>query len=179
MPGNYGLWDTRAVLHWVRDHIESFGGDPNLITAVGQSAGAAIVSHLMISKETNQLIKNAVCLSGASTGYFGLSMQPLRLSLLMAKIFGCPTESTKVIEMCLRDVDAELLDFWGAMGQMIFEKRNPTLLPVIDGDFIHKHPRKSFVEGAGLSSIITDYCIIANPQQSKTIGIECGHLIQF
>ena len=37
------------ALEFVRDNIANFGGDPNLVTAFGQSAGAASVSFNMLS----------------------------------------------------------------------------------------------------------------------------------
>lgn len=47
--GNYGFLDAIAALQWVRHNIAAFGGDPQRITAFGESAGGAIVAALLIS----------------------------------------------------------------------------------------------------------------------------------
>ena len=44
---NAGLRDQLSAFEWVRDHISAFGGDPEQVTAIGQSVGGAHIGlHL-------------------------------------------------------------------------------------------------------------------------------------
>ncbi|KAH6929828.1 hypothetical protein HPB50_005979 [Hyalomma asiaticum] len=65
LPGNVGLWDQNLVLKWVRSNIASFGGDPEDVTLVGQSAGGICVGLHAASPHSQGLFKRALMTSGA------------------------------------------------------------------------------------------------------------------
>lgn len=39
--GNYGIYDQYTALKWIKQYITGFGGDPDRITAWGESSGAS------------------------------------------------------------------------------------------------------------------------------------------
>jgi para-nitrobenzyl esterase len=57
--GNTGLLDQIAALHWIRDNIAAFGGDPHNVTICGQSAGADAVLALMATPRAAGLFQRA------------------------------------------------------------------------------------------------------------------------
>ena len=71
VSGNYGILDQVAALKWVHANIAAFGGDPDNITILGQSAGAGSVKTLVSSPLTGDLIKKAIIQSGG-----GVNIRP-------------------------------------------------------------------------------------------------------
>ena len=78
--GNYALLDMIAALKWVRDNIESFGGDPGNVTISGQSAGSFAVNNLYVSPLAKGLFHRAIAHSGA-----GILANPLRSASNLAE----------------------------------------------------------------------------------------------
>ena len=66
--GNYGLYDQMTAIRWVKDNIAAFGGDPENITIMGQSAGAASVQLQSCSPMTKGLFQKAIMSSGCGLG---------------------------------------------------------------------------------------------------------------
>ena len=65
LSGGVGILDIVAALQWVRDNIERFGGDPNLVTIFGQSGGGRKVATLMSMPGAKGLFHRAIIESGA------------------------------------------------------------------------------------------------------------------
>ncbi len=62
--GNWGLADQVAALHWVRENISAFGGDPANVTLFGESAGGMSVATLMTVPAARGLFHRAIVQSG-------------------------------------------------------------------------------------------------------------------
>ncbi|MBD3647982.1 MAG: carboxylesterase/lipase family protein, partial [Pseudomonadales bacterium] len=62
--GNAGMLDLVLALEWIRDNIESFGGDPDNVTIMGESGGGSKVSTLLAMPGAKGLFDKAIIQSG-------------------------------------------------------------------------------------------------------------------
>jgi len=129
--GNYGLYDQMTAIQWVKDNIVAFGGDPENITIMGQSAGAASVQMLCQSPLTDGLFQKAVMSSGCGLG--GMMSGKLESSCAfwqeVMKRCGCSNLSE------FRALPVEkLFDVWQSAKQEI-KGGAAAAFPVTDGHF--------------------------------------------
>jgi para-nitrobenzyl esterase len=80
--GAAGILDLIAALEWVRDNIESFGGDPRRVMLFGQSGGGWKVSTLLGMRAARGLFHCAAVQSGSLTSH-----PPREMSARIARSF--------------------------------------------------------------------------------------------
>ena len=85
--GNWGILDQIAALGWVGRNIAAFGGDPERVAIMGQSAGGVSVQALALSPMARGLFSRAVLQSGGGYGV-GLGRErPLKQAMAEGKAF--------------------------------------------------------------------------------------------
>ena len=129
--GNYGLFDQIAALKWVKANIEDFGGNPDNITIMGQSAGAMSVQQLVLSPLTEGLFHKAVMNSGGGVSKLmnskATSEERYAFWESVKKKAGCTTLEE------LRNIDAEkLFEAWTKVKKEI-KGAGMIASPCIDG----------------------------------------------
>lgn len=105
IPGNAGFKDQVLALRWVQKNIKSFGGDPSLVTIMGNSAGAYAVTAHMISPISKGLFHRAIALSGSITYQRKLEFDYLELAQKLAKKMNCTIANNDEMVACLRSVN--------------------------------------------------------------------------
>ncbi len=63
--GNNGVLDCIMALRWIKQNIAAFGGDPNRVTIMGESAGAKQVSAVLVAPSAKGLFSQYIAESGS------------------------------------------------------------------------------------------------------------------
>lgn len=104
IPGNAGFKDQVLALKWVQKNIRYFGGDPDLVTLMGNSAGAYSVTAHMVSPMSKGLFHRVIALSGSITYQRKLESNYLELAQKLAEKMNCTISDTDDMTECLQAV---------------------------------------------------------------------------
>ncbi|CAG7833300.1 unnamed protein product [Allacma fusca] len=102
-PGNYGLLDQTLALEWVHENVAQFGGDPQKITLVGNSAGGASVMFHMFSELSRGKFVGITVQSGCSGAPWAIQESPRKHAESLATKLKCPVHPTTDLVDCLRN----------------------------------------------------------------------------
>lgn len=150
--GNAGFKDQALALKWVHDHIRYFGGDPDCVTLMGDSAGAMSVNLHMVSPLSRHLFHRAFVMSGGILPQIQSPSSQPNLVKKLARIIGC-SEDEDAFE-CVRKADTPTIT--NSLRKIFeFGWDNPVYpwLPIVEpmnsdeAPFLNQDPMKLFETG--------------------------------
>lgn len=147
-PGNMGLYDQQLALQWVKDNARSFGADPDVITVMGESAGAISVGIHLLSPSSDGLFQRAFMQSGSPfIGVFVSSpMKAASSTDMLAAYLDCKERDSRELSAtevvtCLRSKDVgDILEAAESLHTAKFDG----FVPFLGGDFVPEKLGKAF-----------------------------------
>ena len=144
--GNYGLMDQITALEWIKENIDSFGGNPYNITIFGQSAGGQAVLSLMSTTYGSGLFQKAIAQSPWDADHhhrrlkdkFGPLESAESIGETIAEKLGI-TDSETTLEQLREKSPEELME-----AAKKIDLAGRVFAPFVDGYILEYHPFRIF-----------------------------------
>ncbi|CAG7730277.1 unnamed protein product [Allacma fusca] len=143
--GNMGMKDQNLALKWVQNNIKNFGGNPDRVTLMGESAGAVSVHLHILSPLSAGLFQQAIMLSGHALVPWAFVEDPVQQAQRFGENVNCPTMIPSEFLECLRARGSEDMIKVHALHRNAvvhpLENFGPSLESIVDSDtFLSRRP---------------------------------------
>ena len=141
---NLGLMDQVMALKWIHENIAAFGGDPDNVTIMGESAGAASVTLIPLIEGTHAYFKRVIALSGSPV-FTRSPEEAIACTNELMEILGCETvaDLQKLdVETFVEEAEVLSLRVW----------------PERDGIYLPVDPYEAYARGAAKDIDIIQGC---------------------
>lgn len=147
--GNEGLLDQMAAFAWVRENIEAFGGDPENVTAFGESAGAMSIGCMLAMPRAQGLFDRAILESGVGNTAVPLDAAVDVAENLLRQVSIAPRDVDAIMGIPLQALLHADLKVRAGMAGPDKPPRHGVTAPVIDGTLLPELPLQAIRRGSG------------------------------
>lgn len=139
-PGNLGLLDQVAALEWVKRHIAAFGGDPDQVTVMGQSAGSHSIALMLARPDAAAPLAQRAILQSAPLGMTLYDRDKAQeLGGFFLRALGIDPDDPRAHELACQVSTRAILDAQSATARHVVQQSTPgtpgalPFVPVADG----------------------------------------------
>ncbi|XP_054154588.1 cholinesterase-like [Oppia nitens] len=178
---NVGFYDQILALNWVKQNIRQFGGDPDSITLMGQSAGAISIGLLMAAPEASHLFHRAILESSSPMQmkfFYEISGHQFPRILQLTNCGGSGRQQRTVSQQyqCLRQVSAEDLN---KIHEQLMTNTFMSFSPTIPSRVLPQFPREAFDPNLADNGIRQKQVLIGGNADEGTLFLHQIRPIEF
>lgn len=152
LDGTYGFLDQIEALKWVKSNIGEFGGNSNMITIHGHSAGAANVGFLSTSPMSKGLFQQVIVHSGSPLAFWATIdprfPQGSNLEPSCSEFGGCRNKTFKEYLKSLNIAQLATIKGLGTPRELV------PFPAVVDGEFLPGRPKDIFAQSLNANKFL-------------------------